>query len=374
MIRAAHLKCRYDRVGGIETMLAAILPCFAAHDVAARLVYVSHQVHRGDGAALAGPGVPVDPIDWQSLRSAPAAAHALARTLDAHAIDVLHTHDMRADLLAALSAPLRRVPWVCHIHGWLGQTHKGVHRLYESIDRFLIRFADHVIVGSHAALDEVNACGARAASVAWNAVAIPPELDGAAAGITRCMLGLRRDTPLFAMLGRLHYGKGQDLFIEALARIADQAWHAVIVGEGETRSDLEALAQARGVAGRITFTGFVEDPTRYVAAADVMAVCSRKESLPLTALEGLAYAKAVVATATGDLPRVIRDGETGLIAPVEDAPALAAAFARLAADPDLRRRLGEAGRRAALANHSAEALALAIAQVDRNLAGRGRRA
>ncbi len=69
---------------------------------------------------------------------------------------ILHTNDMRADLLALDDHPLSSRAWIAHVHGWLRQTHSGKHKIYENIDRYLIRGADLVLVGSSAMAEEVR--------------------------------------------------------------------------------------------------------------------------------------------------------------------------------------------------------------------------
>ena len=86
---------------------------------------------------------------------------------------------------------------------------------------------------------------------------------------------------------------------------------------------------------------------------DVVALPSWTEGLPLVVLEAMAAARPVVATPVGGTPEVVLDGETGLLVPPRDPRALAAALQRLVDDADLRRRLGEAGKRRAVERFSA---------------------
>src|SRR5208282_335141 len=96
-----------------------------------------------------------------------------------------------------------RIPWIAHVHGWLGHTHRGRWRLYEAIDRRLVRGADRVLVGSHAAGREVRAAGARRVEVVPNAVAIPDRqmLDGDTHAV-RHEVGAPDGAVLLGVLGR----------------------------------------------------------------------------------------------------------------------------------------------------------------------------
>jgi len=153
-------------------------------------------------------------------------------------------------------------------------------------------------------------------------------------------------------IGRLERQKGFDLLIRALAQIDDVT--LILVGEGSERRRLEELAREVGVADRVVWEGWSEDARSYLGTFDVLALPSRFEGFPLALLEALLARSAVVAADVGSVPEAIRDGETGLLVPAEDPPALADAIRRLLADADLRRRLGEQGRQLVLEQFTAE--------------------
>jgi glycosyltransferase involved in cell wall biosynthesis len=114
---------------------------------------------------------------------------------------------------------------------------------------------------------------------------------------------------------------------------------------GAFQAELEREAERLGVRERVLFTGHRDDARALLAEADVVALPSWTEGLPLAVLEAMTQARPVVATLVGGTAEVVVDGETGLLVPPRDPEALAQAIERLLADPTLRRRLGEAGRR-----------------------------
>lgn len=367
-MKIAHIKSVYDRIGGIESLIEVIMPeLLAMPGVEPIVILIGATRHEEIENRLSAQGrVRLIFLRWRGLKGAPLAARDLNRVLRDEGVDVVHTHDMRANLLVSMVRFFRKTPWLCHMHGWLGDTHKGRHKMYESIDRRLVARADHVLVGSNAALKEVRDAGARTSSVAWNAVTIPETLPAKST-----VEAAPESAVVFTMMGRLHHGKGQDLFLKALARLDDDiAWHGVIVGVGGAEAELKALAEELSIADRVTFTGFVPEVAPWIASSDVIAVPSRKESLPLTCLEAMALARPVVVAETGDLPLVVSDGETGLVVPVDDVERLAAAFGKLARDPVLRSEMGAAARRVAIENHSAGALAKATVDVAKGLTPR----
>lgn len=156
--------------------------------------------------------------------------------------------------------------------------------------------------------------------------------------------------------GRLTPGKGQEVWVEALARLAETrpelAWHGVLIGgltaeEGSHEAHVAALRRRideLGLASWITFTGFRRDLPRLFEALEVVCVPSRNEAFGLTVIEAMAAGKAVIGSDSGAIPELL-ERECGRLAPPEDAEAWAAAMAELAGDAELRRRLGQAARR-----------------------------
>jgi glycosyltransferase involved in cell wall biosynthesis len=160
-----------------------------------------------------------------------------------------------------------------------------------------------------------------------------------------------RSGPIIGAIGRLEYQKGFDILIRALAVIEGAS--LVLVGEGSERGPLERLAARVGVADRVVWEGWNDDARSYFGSFDLFALPSRFEGLPLAMLEALLARSAVVAAEVGDVAEAIRDGETGLLVPPEDPDALAGALRCLLEDEELRRRLGEQGRRLVLERFTA---------------------
>ena len=129
--------------------------------------------------------------------------------------------------------------------------------------------------------------------------------------------------PVLLNVGRLAPQKGQEILLDALARLKDRPWRLTLVGDGPLRADLERQAGRLGLASRVTFAGFV-DPLPHFAAADLFVLSSRWEGLPAVALEALAAGLPVVAT---DCAPGLTEMLTGLNLPTTPVGA-AAAFAK----------------------------------------------
>lgn len=162
-------------------------------------------------------------------------------------------------------------------------------------------------------------------------------------------------------LGRLHPVKGYDVLLAALARLKGEGmptpFALSIAGEGAEHGRLEALAREAGVA--VDFTGFTDDPRGYLAGLHLYAQPSRSEGLCIAAHEALTAGLPVVASAVGELPYSIRQGETGQLVPPGDPVALAQALGTMLTDPARLAAMGAEARRDTLDRFSQERFAAA---------------
>jgi glycosyltransferase involved in cell wall biosynthesis len=133
----------------------------------------------------------------------------------------------------------------------------------------------------------------------------------------------------------------------ALAALAAAPEDVVLrfVGDGALRADLEGEVARRGLGPRVEFTGAVADVAPHLGWAGCLILTSRTEGLPGVVLESAAAGLPVIAADVGGVGDAVVHDVTGLLVPPGDPARFAAAIARLAADPDLRASMGEAGRR-----------------------------
>jgi glycosyltransferase involved in cell wall biosynthesis len=163
-------------------------------------------------------------------------------------------------------------------------------------------------------------------------------------------------------VGRLEPQKRFDLLLDAAARLAPELdLELVVCGDGRERRRLEARARALGLGGRVHLPGFVANPFAWLASADLFASSSDAEGLPNALIEAQGVGLAAVATDCPTGPaEIVAHGETGLLVPIGDAPALAAAMAALLRDPARRLAMGRAARDRARRLHAAPAVTRAL--------------
>ena len=164
-------------------------------------------------------------------------------------------------------------------------------------------------------------------------------------GVLRA-LGIPHDAQVVCSVGRLTPQKGYDVLLRAAADVGTEVpgtWF-VIVGSGRLADELEALRGRLDLA-TVTFVERMTDVPSLVAAADVVALPSRFEGLPLVALEAMSLGRPIVASRVTGIDEVVTDRSTGRLVPAEDAPALAHAIVDVLEQPALARAYGEAGRR-----------------------------
>ena len=155
--------------------------------------------------------------------------------------------------------------------------------------------------------------------------------------VDRAALDTPADATVLLTLSRLHEKKGLDILLAALAQLPQCiAW---IAGDGPLEADLRSLAAKLGVAERVRFLGWRTDRGALLAAADICLLPSRWEPFGTVMLEAWAAGTPLVVAASQGPAALIANGANGLLVPVDDAPALAAAVQRLIEGPGLRTRI-----------------------------------
>ncbi|MFW5682887.1 MAG: glycosyltransferase [Phycisphaeraceae bacterium] len=283
-----------------------------------------------------------------------ALARRLGRALRERGVDLVHAHQYTPFFYAAVGRTLSRrggrPPILFTEHGrHYPDPRKGSHLL---ANRLLLRRRDRVTaVGAFvkSALIRNEGIPERRIEVVYNGIdpARFRPRDDASIAEARDRLGLDRGTPVLMQVARFHRVKDHATSVRAVAELAGRGMDFVMVyvGDGERRAEMHQLAEQLDVADRCRFVGVRRDVHEILPAADVFMLSSVSEGVSVTLLEAMATGVPIVATDVGGNPEVVEHGETGLLSPRGDAPAMARNLETLLGDAELRHRMSEAGRR-----------------------------
>lgn len=300
-------------------------------------------------------GVTVDVIDQADDELA---VRELAAWLRHHEIDLVHAHMYRAEVIGTRAAVAAGTPVI------MATVHSSRVRSPED-QRVLAELTPHIdrlIVPSvsieHKVRTELRA------SARFAVIPNGVDLSRFSAEVPPCRLrrelGIPGDAFLVGVVARLEREKGHRYIVAAMPELVaavPNAW-LVLVGEGSEEAALRAqvAALAPSVRERVILTGRREDVAALTADLSVAVLPSLREAQGISILEAMARAIPVVASRVGGVPEVITHGVDGLLVPPADPAALADALIRLASAPDLRARLGSAGRRTVVERFSIDAM------------------
>ena len=290
-----------------------------------------------------------------SPRADAAAILALRELLRQRRPDVLHTHTAKAGAtgrLAALavgSARPRAIVHTYHGHVLSGYFSRRWERVFRLIERLLSHTAGTLVAVSNEVRDDLvrfRVAPAERFVVVPYGFDLPAwsEADEAARRRLRAQVGADARF-VVGWAGRLTAIKRPLDLVRTLGGLLERDVDAllVLVGDGEDRPAVEALAAELGLRDRCRFVGFQQRMRDWYAAFDAFLLTSANEGTPVAAIEALAAGRPVVATRAGGTGAVVANGETGYLERIGDTEALAARLALLARDPELGARMGERG-------------------------------
>ncbi|MFL6829080.1 MAG: glycosyltransferase family 4 protein [Sphingomicrobium sp.] len=297
----------------------------------------------------------------------PVAMRKFGETLDGLAPDVVHTHKNKAlYFLAGATFNRRRFGWVAN-RGTEYSLRRdppawAIHRWW--VDR-IIPVAD--AVKAQLVRDGIPPERLQTIYGSFDAERFHPGISGEG---VREAWRVPASAPLVGMAASFNSRKkGQADFLKAAAQVLRERQDAyfVLAGDGSPER-AKRLAHELGIAERVRFPGFVSDMPAALAAMDVVVCAStRGEGLTGSVREALAMGRPVVSTDVAGNRELVREGRTGLLAPVRDPPALAAAVCELLADRDEAAKLGAAGRALVLELCTDEVRAREVEQLYREL-------
>jgi glycosyltransferase involved in cell wall biosynthesis len=280
-------------------------------------------------------------------------AWRVSRLARQRGVQLLYSNSLKADFYGTLAARLAGVPIVWHVRDRIEQGYLPPAAVW--IVRLLARHLPVCVVANSASTLATLKLGRRR-----RAAVIASGLTRE--HIERCWVPQRTNpTPRIGIIGRIAPWKGQDVFLEAAARLTRAGISArfCIVGAamfGEEAFDRQLHEQAAGLGltDRVEFLGYSDVPT-VLRSLDVLVHASKTpEPFGQVIIEGMAAELPVVATDGGGASEIIENGRTGVLVPMGDAAVLAEALAQLLRQPERARALAAAGRRHVLEHFTVE--------------------
>ncbi len=343
-ISILYLITELNVIGGAEKLMPRLL----SHLDRKRFFPTVVCLHGGDGPVadeIRALGIPIVDLGMTAKWRLDA-LRGLYLLLRRERPSILHASLFHANIAARV---LGRAAGVPVIITWRHGVEIGG-TLRESINRWTSRLDDKVVATCNL-VRQIEVEHARVppdkVTTIYNGIDMKdfPSNPGAAA-IVRQTFDVQPDSLLIGTIGRLHRAKGLPDLLSAMVRVQeyDPEARLLLVGGGELREELETQAETLGLSNAVIFAGIRNNIPEILGALDLFVLPSLWEGLPLVLLEAMAAGLPVVATAVGGTPEVVVDGVTGLLVPPHDPQSLAQAIIRLLGDPDLRRRMGQAGR------------------------------
>ena len=263
-------------------------------------------------------------------------------------VKIWHGHDYKSNLLGLMLRPFWKMKLVTTVHGWVKHTRKTP--LYYAVDRWCLPLYHQVICVSDDLYDRVRKLRVKPE----RCTRIPNAIDErtfkrrhpAMAAELRKQLDTPPDRLVVGAVGRLSGEKGFDHLINATAKLLDEGidFEVWIAGEGDARDELQQQIDQLGRGDRIRLIGFREDTIGLYDALDVFVLSSLREGLPNVVLEAASMNVPIVSTRVAGVPKMLTDGQDGLLVPVADPQALTAAVRRVLTEQTLRRSLADHAR------------------------------
>lgn len=283
--------------------------------------------------------------------------------------DIVHTHASKAGFLGRLAASKMKVPVIVHtFHGHVLHSYFGALKtnVYKNIERYLAKKTTRIIAISPIQKEELSSHHKIAKPGKFTVVKLGFDLekfhtDQASKRIAfRKKYDIEDDVICVAIIGRLVPIKNHSLFLEAFksaTQHTNKKVLALIVGDGECKSDLIALCRTiqldekkKGQDGQVLFTSWIKNVDEVLAGSDIVALSSLNEGTPVTLIEAQAASKPIVSTNVGGIEDIVIKDQTALLSPSKDVDALSKNLVKLIDNYELRLSMAAVGKTFALKN------------------------
>ncbi len=348
-LRVAFVVASLD-TGGSEHQMVRLAELLPRDRFAIDFILLSRRGSLADRAERAGARVRV--LGWRRghspIRGQPD-FWRLVRMIRRGHYDIVDAWLFHAYAIVALARPLCRVPVLIAGRRGLSDPKRAFGLVERTMDRIARHKVDTIVANSAAVREEVAAfehLDATRIRVIHNGVDVPEPMDPTTRTALRSEWGVGPEELLVGYVANYRGLKGHGELIRAFARALtmNSALRLILVGEGPRRAILEDMIRDLGLARVVRLHGAEPDARRILGAFDIAVQASASEGLPNAVLEAAAAGLPIVATDAGGTAEVLDGGRTGMLVPIDDEAAMAAAIVRLAADPEMRLRLGQDAR------------------------------
>ena len=319
---------------GATTYFQTVLPELTAQGIDVRACFLRER--HSVAEALENRGV--QPVFLNRGKWDPCALFDLLRMIDRDQSDIVHAAGMKGILLGRAAGHIRGRKVITHLHD---TSVPGT--MFRLLHQAMAGWTDRCLVISEAVgklARERFGISPDRVTVLYNGIDLEKYRNVASNARERIRMEFRLPStaPVLAVIGRLSPEKGQAFFLPWLPELLRTHPDAqvLIVGEGPTKAECEAILSKSGTSASVRFTGQRSDIPDILAAVDVLVIPSLMEGLSFCALEAMAAGRPVAAFRVGGIPELISHDRTGVLAPERDGAALVSQIRRLLDDEGLR--------------------------------------
>jgi len=267
-------------------------------------------------------------------------------------VDIVHTHSSKAGIIGRFAAALAGIKGIIHtVHGWSFNNYQSffIRIFYIWLERFAAVFTDRlVVVSEHDKRIGLRYGIGKNDKYTLIRYGIDYDVFGIKDQNIKKELGIQDNERVVTMVSCLKPQKAPQDFIRLASLVVNVLPHVkfILVGDGSLRRMVERAADTFGVKGRVIMTGWRYDVPRILSVTDVLVLTSLWEGLPIAVLEGIACAKPAIATDTGGIKEVIKNGESGFLVSPRDTRTMSEKLIVLLKDRQLCSSMGQKGKTA----------------------------
>lgn len=280
------------------------------------------------------------------------AIFAVRKLIKKYKPDIVYAHSSKAGVVGRMADIFKKNKCIYNPHGWAFNMNcsRKKQNFYSFIEKLMVPFSDKIVCISDAERDSAlkrKIAKEKKLKVIFNGVDVKEFEDNVKPPVKREELNIPEDAFVVGMVGRISQQKAPDIFIRMANELKDKIpnLHLVIVGDGEMKDEILSFAEKNGLSDSLHIAGWVDNPLSYVKTFDIAVLLSRWEGFGLAIPEYMMAEKPVVATNIDAIPNIVKDGENGLLVPVDDYKVAAEKVMELYNNKSVREQLVKKGKK-----------------------------